>query len=757
MPELAEEKKIKEKLEYIGLDLENIPEFLKEEINFKPLRIYENKIYRVYKYVPINKIKILLTSANRLESLSKKQSLSSTIKPYICPETEEDFIKHATFLKMVNEMDISKIEETKEEQDRFKENIPFKVKYNDNYLWQIYCSNENEYFMIFSTEELNTSTFFYLLKEKIKCMKNNENNTIFVPVVNLEYSGDYLKKSEFLDIEKYLWLFTKEWPFTYEVYDINGNKSIQIIGNTIVYEKIKSYYKIILNTKENASKFYNLLKALFILQTELPHYYNFETKISSEGGLEFLHNTKLVTYENLSNMIKEEYKKAAETIQTNVIEKENAKNELDKLNKEYSEKNKEYLILEKRLTTYLECRKTFFGRVRYFFKSGKKTKIKNNKNDNRGKEEIQTKEKTKSKYIQEKEFYTIEDLLIVVKDLQKIYNELKNVKLDLDALNIKNDSIKKKIENANQYIKEIENHKKSIFEFWKFANKDEKLALNSGDLENEKIEHKKIEKTFDYEEDINEIGIKFDNYQRKELTKEECNSIYIFTTNILKDLNKIKQEDIDNLEISLEELKHEAENERSLFLTEEYDIFGNISEDKTKIKSLGNTKHRENKKDKIQILDITKNTTVDEYIDSLKQIKDNVLNCLSKLRSVVDIDIYMASDKVLNTDEFGVFCINPEHTMNNVKDLDKINLYKVHIKENMPIIAFSNIIYYDNNNKTLPLGMNVSDSTLIDMSKFSFELKRQKLFRMNQELDEINSKIKIVCVYEYDLKLKKLK
>ena len=757
MPELAEEKKIKEKLEYIGLDLENIPEFLKEEINFKPLRIYENKIYRVYKYVPINKIKILLTSANRLESLSKKQSLSSTIKPYICPETEEDFIKHATFLKMVNEMDISKIEETKEEQDRFKENIPFKVKYNDNYLWQIYCSNENEYFMIFSTEELNTSTFFYLLKEKIKCMKNNENNTIFVPVANLEYSGDYLKKSEFLDIEKYLWLFTKEWPFTYEVYDINGNKSIQIIGNTIVYEKIKSYYKIILNTKENASKFYNLLKALFILQTELPHYYNFETKISSEGGLEFLHNTKLVTYENLSNMIKEEYKKAAETIQTNVIEKENAKNELDKLNKEYSEKNKEYLILEKRLTTYLECRKTFFGRVRYFFKSGKKTKIKNNKNDNRGKEEIQIKEKTKSKYIQEKEFYTIEDLLIVVKDLQKIYNELKNVKLDLDALNIKNDSIKKKIENANQYIKEIENHKKSIFEFWKFANKDEKLALNSGDLENEKIEHKKIEKTFDYEEDINEIGIKFDNYQRKELTKEECNSIYIFTTNILKDLNKIKQEDIDNLEISLEELKHEAENERSLFLTEEYDIFGNISEDKTKIKSLGNTKHRENKKDKIQILDITKNTTVDEYIDSLKQIKDNVLNCLSKLRSVMDIDIYMASDKVLNTDEFGVFCINSEHTMNNVKDLDKINLYKVHIKENMPIIAFSNIIYYDNNNKTLPLGMNVSDSTLIDMSKFSFELKRQKLFRMNQELDEINSKIKIVCVYEYDLKLKKLK
>lgn len=753
MPELTEEKNIKDKLEYIGLDLENIPEFLEQGFNFRPLRVYENKTYRVYKHIPVNKIKILLTPANRLESANKKYSTASTIYPYLCPEKEEDILKHTVFLKMLNDMDISKIEDIGDEQEKFKENIPFKVKYNNNYLWQVFYSEEDdEYFMLFSTEDTNTSAFFYLLKEQIKCMQNGEESTIFAPVANLEYSREYLKKSEFLDIEKYLWLFTKEWPFTYEVYDISGEKSIQIVGNTVVYEKIKSNYKIIFNTKDEANKFYKLLKALFILQTELPHYYNFETKISSNGGLEFLRNTKLVTYDNLSNMMREEYKKAAESLKNTELEKNNAEEKLKELNKEFTKDNQEYRLLEKRLTTYLECRKTFLGKVRYFFKGRKKEKLKAVSEDDKKNEELKREEKKAINIVQDKEFYTIEDVLVITKALQELSNEYKNIKLDLEALEHRSNSIKFKIENANQYMKEIENHKKSIFEFWKFANKDENLALNPGNESKEKPEPQKIEKTFDYEDDIDEIGIQFDKYQRKELDEEECDSIYIATTNVIKDINKIKQDNCNSLDESLELLKEEAQKEKTLFSTEEFDIFGNISEDKTKIKSLGNSKHRENKKDKIQILDITKNTTVDEYVNTLKEALQRINKSLTKLKSIMDIDLYMTSDKVLNTDEFGVFAINPEHAINKEKNKEKINLYKIHIKEGMPITIFSNIIYYDNTNKTLPLGMDVTDEGLIDMSMFNFELKRQKLFRMNQELDEINSQIKIICVYEYELK-----
>ena len=47
--------------------------------------------------------------------------------------------------------------------------------------------------------------------------------------------------------------------------------------------------------------------------------------------------------------------------------------------------------------------------------------------------------------------------------------------------------------------------------------------------------------------------------------------------------------------------------------------------------------------------------------------------------------------------------------------------------------------------------MNESDKILVDMSKLKLEPKKQKLFRMNQELSETEIKTKIVCVYEYEI------
>ncbi|MCI8621545.1 MAG: hypothetical protein HFJ50_07590 [Clostridia bacterium] len=66
---------IKDKLEYLDLDLNNIPKILLEDINseIRVARNYEEKKYKVYKYVPISKIKILLTKANRLNSLRRKK------------------------------------------------------------------------------------------------------------------------------------------------------------------------------------------------------------------------------------------------------------------------------------------------------------------------------------------------------------------------------------------------------------------------------------------------------------------------------------------------------------------------------------------------------------------------------------------------------------------------------------------------------------------------------------------------------------
>lgn len=47
-------------------------------------------------------------------------------------------------------------------------------------------------------------------------------------------------------------------------------------------------------------------------------------------------------------------------------------------------------------------------------------------------------------------------------------------------------------------------------------------------------------------------------------------------------------------------------------------------------------------------------------------------------------------------------------------------------------------------------GMNISDKLLADVSKIKLEPKRQRIFRINQEINNMEIKTKIVCVYEYD-------
>ena len=57
MPEITNDEKeiIEQKLEYIGLDLENVPEFLKsfKPLNYRPLESYDDT-YKIYKYINIS-------------------------------------------------------------------------------------------------------------------------------------------------------------------------------------------------------------------------------------------------------------------------------------------------------------------------------------------------------------------------------------------------------------------------------------------------------------------------------------------------------------------------------------------------------------------------------------------------------------------------------------------------------------------------------------------------------------------------------
>ena len=757
---------IKEKLEYIGLDLENIPKELKEykPLEFRIPKFYEEKQYRQYRYILVKDIQILLSPTNRLDEIEEKYKQARPLAEYLDGESEDNILKYTTFLSMLKQFKINEVEEIEKEQANLNKKIPFKVKYENNYLWQIYYSeNTNQYFMLVPTEDSNYSTFFFLIKKQLEKKKNEK---IFVPVRNVEYSSKYLKKSEYEDIENYLWLFTKDWPLVYEVYDKRNKLSIHIVGETEVYNKIKSPYKIKLTSKENANQFYKLLKAMFILQTELPHYFYFKTNISKSGDIEFYLEDRKIEYIDIAEWISNEYSLGEEKqIRAEDLIKEN-KTKLEKLKIEIAAQEIEYLAKEKQISTFLECKKYFFGKFKYYFKYSKKNnknKIKKEeKKENQNKFEIEENEEIPTKK-RKKKNYTIEELVELYKVIEIKENELKNIIMDINSLKLKNKNMQKKIENATAFIEEIDSHKKSIFEFWKYSNKDEMATLPEGEAEEVNI-IKKITRVFDYEEDMEKFGKKMDKIQRKNLNKDETDSIYITSTNLLELINKIKINEFQpkDIETALKEIKKEAIQEKALSEDEEFDIFGGIIQDSTKVSKIKNKKHRELAKDKFNILEINKNTKQIGFKLSLEKIIANLKTAVNKVVIPEEISVYKSIIKEkLDDKKINIFDINPEKEIQEAikRESNKINFYKINLKEGSNAISYTNCIFYDNQNKTLPIGQDLSTKILIDISKLQLNLKNKTSFKIvefedeKDDFSEIN--IKTITVFEYDTEIKK--
>ena len=119
MPKNTNENTITQNLEYIGLNLTKIPNFLSKVVAFEyqPRKTMEDNNYKVYRYIPISKIQILLTPCNRLNTIQEKYSKASSISDYLDSKTEGNILRYTTFLKMLSQMEITKIEEIEKEQN----------------------------------------------------------------------------------------------------------------------------------------------------------------------------------------------------------------------------------------------------------------------------------------------------------------------------------------------------------------------------------------------------------------------------------------------------------------------------------------------------------------------------------------------------------------------------------------------------------------------------------------------------------------
>ena len=75
--------------------------------------------------------------------------------------------------------------------------------------------------------------------------------------------------------------------------------------------------------------------------------------------------------------------------------------------------------------------------------------------------------------------------------------------------------------------------------------------------------------------------------------------------------------------------------------------------------------------------------------------------------------------------------------MKQEKNIDKLYLYKIKLPKGTNYIAFTNIIFFDNKNMTLPLGMNLSNKILVDLSNVTVhEDKTREINKLQFEEDD---------------------
>ena len=761
---MATKEDIKEKLNVLGLDLENLPTFLTETkpIIFNPSRLNNDKELKVYKYVPIKDIEIYCTTAHRDDPIKEKYSKSMPLGRFI-EESEHDSEKSAELLNVFERISDISIKRVALEQSKMADKIPFTVHYPKNQLWQIYYSADTDrYFMLVSLKEDTFDELFYLLRKKIEAEQKDKNEKIFVPISYVNYSEQYLSNKEINDIENYLWVFTKNWSLTYEVHDLDDKLTVQIVGETPIYDSLKTMYKIILRSKEEADEFYKLIKALFILQTELGSRYNFTTQINEKNSIEFFYEGKKITYGDLPEFIKEKYIETEAEIKKFNQKSFKLENKLKDFKAELKKEEAEYFIKQKEISTYLECKKTFFGKVKYFF-SKKKNKAKEEI------EEVEKKEETKEPkpiqgYTDDKKYHTIDDLVTVQALYEKSERYVKDLTQDIKAMELKILNTKKKIENATLYIQEIDKHKKSLFDFWKFANKDELLELDTGD-DIYDGDAQKIKKKFDYEYDFEDLGIAYDKLQRTKFSKQELDSIYVASTNVLPIINMLKNGDMDKdvIEEQLRSLKSEyfTSSNTTLSSKVDFDIFGSMRDDPTQVKYLNNKSHRENEKDKFQILNINKKIDIFDFTEKLQLMTSSLNEAMHKIKFDYDMPIYKVGsiNEKLHKTDFSVFNINAEREIESYdnKFETAVKLFKLNFKEGYPAVFLTNATYYDNTNNTLPNGMDVTSKVIIDADMFEYELVKKEKMKTNRYFnipETLYPRILTIYIEEYDVYLK---
>ena len=281
---------------------------------------------------------------------------------------------------------------------------------------------------------------------------------------------------------------------------------------------------------------------------------------------------------------------------------------------------------------------------------------------------------------------------------QERIDELKKVEADIKAFISKKNNYDKRIKNAEEYIKEIEKHKNSLFDFFRFVGKNNLLSLQQAD---DPIKEKKIELNFNLEEDFQDLAVKADEMQREELSIDECNAIFV-ANRLLPSINSIvTKKDTFYIDEQFEELKKEFTE-----TVKNTNVLGEDAEEYSNIRYLNKTKHRESKRNLFSILQFSDEITLDDFKEKMRLCASLINEAYKKITCFYTTTVYY--DKKTKGYEFG--SLDP---LEIIKDKEVTKVYKITAKMDTHILYLSNIIFYNNYNRTLPVGMDESSSVII--------------------------------------------
>ena len=434
-----------ETLENIYLKLKSI--YGDKKYNIKQEAILENNIKKVYRYIPISKIEVMVTNHSRNDKI--KDKLKDAI-----PIIDFDRVRLEYLLKDYNN---SKYQEIDNLQKRLLEKEPFKITYEEDVFYEIYyIKEENKYLLVICTEDILFKEIQYILQKKAEYYITRKEEYIYSGIVNLEYSENFLYKEEIQELEDILWYFTKSWPITYELYNNKNEYSLEIVGNFEIYNGLTSIYRISLKNKNKAAEYLKLAKALMTLEKDTNKYLKFQTIISEKEGLKFRYNDNDIVLKDIPDFLLVNYVKLYEETMAYIDENIAKKLKLEILKEEKNKKEEKLNNLQNYITTFLDSKKTFFGKFRYFFgkdplkqleqneknleqKKKKEDKDIDGEKDKEEEKKLREKEREEIQELKEKinlkrDFCTIEEYIFLYKEYEKQNKQLKLYLKDIRSI-----------------------------------------------------------------------------------------------------------------------------------------------------------------------------------------------------------------------------------------------------------------------------------------------------------------------------------